>query len=120
MGVLWMRARAQLRGRARANLFLALLVGLACQRAYHIVGLVVLHLEARDAVGLQYLLDIGHRQADGLGSLLALRLILRIGFVSEGAARGVESHAQVRRLLLLDDLLQGVHKAQDGRCVLSA
>jgi hypothetical protein len=28
MGVLWMRARAQLRGRARANLFLALLVGL--------------------------------------------------------------------------------------------
>jgi FtsX-like permease family len=29
MGVLWMRARAQLRGRARANLFLALLVGLA-------------------------------------------------------------------------------------------
>jgi hypothetical protein len=29
MGVLWTRARAQLRGRARANLFLALLVGLA-------------------------------------------------------------------------------------------
>jgi putative ABC transport system permease protein len=29
MGVLWMRARAQLRGRARASLFLALLVGLA-------------------------------------------------------------------------------------------
>jgi hypothetical protein len=29
MGVLWMRARAQLRGRARANLFLVLLVGLA-------------------------------------------------------------------------------------------
>jgi FtsX-like permease family len=29
MGVLWMRARAQLRGRARANLLLALLVGLA-------------------------------------------------------------------------------------------
>lgn len=29
MGVLWLRARAQLRGRARANLFLALLVGLA-------------------------------------------------------------------------------------------
>jgi FtsX-like permease family len=29
MGVLWMRARAQLRGRARANLFLILLVGLA-------------------------------------------------------------------------------------------
>ena len=29
MGVLWMRARAQLRGRVGANLFLALLVGLA-------------------------------------------------------------------------------------------
>jgi hypothetical protein len=29
MGVLWLRARAQLRGRARANLFLVLLVGLA-------------------------------------------------------------------------------------------
>ena len=106
-------------GRHHVGLY-ALLVGLACQRAYHIVGLVVLHFEARDAVGLQYLLDIGHRQADGLGSLLALRLILRIGFVAEGAARGVESHAQVGGLLLLNDLLQGVHKAQDGRCVLSA
>ena len=29
MGVLWMRARAQLRGQARANLFLVLLIGLA-------------------------------------------------------------------------------------------
>ena len=29
MGVLWMRARAQLRGRVRANLFLVLLIGLA-------------------------------------------------------------------------------------------
>jgi hypothetical protein len=29
MGVLWMRAKAQLRGRARANLFLVLLIGLA-------------------------------------------------------------------------------------------
>jgi hypothetical protein len=29
MGVLWLRARAQLRGRALANLFLVLLVGLA-------------------------------------------------------------------------------------------
>ena len=29
MGVLWLRARAQLRGRALATLFLVLLVGLA-------------------------------------------------------------------------------------------
>ena len=29
MGVLWLRAKAQLRGRARASLLLALLVGLA-------------------------------------------------------------------------------------------
>ena len=95
-------------------------VGLACQCAYHIIGLEALYLQQGDTVGLQYLFDVRDSQADSLWSLLSLSLVLRISFMAKGAARRVEGNTQMGRLLFLNHFFQSIRKAKDGRCVLSA
>ena len=97
----------------------ALRLGLCCQRADDIVGLVARHLQYGNPVRLQQLLDDGHAEADSLRRLLALRFIGWVGLVAEGAAVGVEGHADVRGLLLRQHLVQRVDEAVDGRDILA-
>ena len=86
--------------------------GLRGQGAYDVVGLVAGHLEDGDAVGPDDVLDDGHGESDGLGRLFALGLVFGVGLVPEGGSRGVECHADVGGLLLLQHLLQGVDESQ--------
>ena len=81
-----------------------------------VVSLKAIDLQTWDVPRLEQLLDDGHRAFDVLGSLLALRLILRESFVAEGLPV-VESHADVSGVLLVDDFLERVHKPHYGRCV---
>ena len=89
----------------------AQLVSLTRQGADDVVGLVALHLEHRNAVGRQDVLDDGHGEADGFGRLLALSLVEGVGLVAEGRAVGVEGHADVGGMLLRQHLVQRVHEA---------
>ena len=90
-----------------------------CKCAYDIVGLIPLHLQHGNVVGLQYLLYLGHGKAYGLGRLLALGLVVGEGLVAESASVWVESHAKVCGAHVAQDVLQGVHKAQYGARVLA-
>ncbi len=45
------------------------------QSAYHVIGLIALHLDHRDAVGFEDTLDIRHRRGD------IFRLLVAVGFV---------------------------------------
>ena len=92
---------------------------MAGQGADDIVGLKARHLQHRDVIGRQNLLDMGHGKADALGCGLALGLVFGVGFVAEGAASGVKGHTDVGGLLLGKHLFKGVHKTQYGRCVLA-
>ena len=84
---------------------------------YHVVGFVTRHLEDGDAIGTYDVLDDGHREADDLGRLFALCLVLLVGLVAESRSGGVESHADVRGIFFLEHLFERVDKAHYGRCV---
>ena len=87
------------------------------QRADDVVGLVAIHLENGDVVGLEDVLDDGHTRADILGSLLALRLVFRESLVAERRSVRVESHTDMRWFLLFKHLVERVAKAHNGRGV---
>ena len=94
-----------------------LLLGQFGQGAYHVVGLEAGHLDDGDVVGLDNLLDDGHRVAYHLGCLLTLGLVLLVGLVTEGGTLGVEPHGDVRRILFLEQLFECIDKPQNGRSV---
>ena len=73
----------------------ALFVSLMSQGADDVVGFVSGHFQDGDAIGLQNLLDDGHRKGDGFRRLFALRLIAGKGFVAEGSAMRIEGDADV-------------------------
>ncbi len=80
----------------------------------HVVGLEPLDLQHRNPVSLENLLDIRHGGPDGLGSLLPLGLVERIGNVSESRSLRVERHTDIVGSLLPQNLLQRVHETEDG------
>ena len=90
-----------------------------CQCSYYIVGLVSRDFKHGNVVSLQYLLYLGHGKAYCLGCLLALSLVFGKRLVAEGAAMWVKGHTKVCGAHVAQHILQGVHKAQDGTCVLA-
>ncbi len=72
-----------------------LLLGNVRQCAYHIVGFISRNFDSGDSVGLYDVLYIGNRQGYVLRLLVALRLVLGIGFVAECGAARVEAHRDV-------------------------
>ena len=83
-----------------------------------IIGLITLDLKDWDAIGLQDAFDIGNSYQDAFGRLLAVGLVGLVALVPKGLASWrVEAHGNVRRLLALEQVLQGVDKAEHGRCV---
>ena len=96
------------------------LVGLTRQGAYHVVGLKAGCFYDRDIVSFEYLLYDRCAEAYSLGRFLALCLVRRIGFVAEGAAVRVESHANVCGLLLAEHFLERVEETEDSRDILAA
>ena len=95
-----------------------LLLGLVREGADDIVGLITLDLKDGDAVGLQDAFDVGNGDEDALGRLVAVGLIGLVALVTESlAARRVKAHGDVRRLLALEQFLQGVDKAEHRRGV---
>ena len=96
----------------------SLLLGLVGEGADDIVGLIALNLKDGDAVGLQDAFDVGDSHEDAFGRLFAVGLVGFVILVPEGlAAWRVEAHGDVRRPLALEQVLQGVDKAEHGRCV---
>ena len=95
----------------------ALSSGFGGKRAYHVVCLITGYLEDGDAVGTDDILYNRNGEADGLGRLLALCLVLFVGLVAEGGARRVEGYSYVCGILFFEHFFQGVYKAQNGRSV---
>ncbi len=91
-----------------------------CQGADDVVGLEAGNLDDRDAIGLQNLLDVGHRKADSLGGFFALSLVGRVGLMAESSAFGVEGNAYVVGILLSEHFFQRIDEAHHSRCILSA
>ena len=84
--------------------------------ANHVVGLEPIDLQARNVPRLKQLLDDWHRAFDVLGRFLALCFVLGKSLVAE-CFSVVESHADMRRLFLGDNLVKRVHKAHHSRCI---
>ena len=82
------------------------------QRADHVVGLVTLDFEDRDAHGFQHTLDIGDGEEDVLGRLGTVGLVLGKYLPAEAAALGVERHAQQVGPLSLLDVAQELYEAE--------
>ena len=95
-----------------------LLLGLMGKGTDDIIGLKPLDLKDGDAIGLQDAFDIGHSDEDALGRFVAVGLVGRVVLVPEClAARWIEAHGDVARLLALEQVLQGVDKAEYSRRV---
>ena len=94
------------------------LAGLQGYGAYHVVSLIAGYLQYGNIVCAQDFLYYRYAEAYVLRRLLALRLILGIDLMAEGAALGVEGHGYVGGLLLVQYLLQRVDEAEDGGGVL--
>jgi len=97
----------------------ALLLGLLGQGADDVVGLPVLLLEHRDVERLDQGAAPGDRRLHLLGHLPAGGLVLRMHLLPEAVA-GVEDHAQVVRIVLLQEVDQEPGEPEGGRGVLAA
>ena len=82
------------------------------QRADHVVCLVTLDFEDRDAHGFQHPFDIGDGEEDVLGRLGAVGLVLGKYLPAEAASLGVERHAQQVGPLTLLDVAQELYEAE--------
>ena len=88
------------------------------ERADDVVGLIALDLVDGDLIGLEDALDVGDGGKDALGRLLAVGFVGLVALVAEGAAAGrIKAHGDVRRIFPLEQVLQGVDKAEHGRRV---
>ena len=94
-----------------------LLFGKQRQGANHIVGFVAGHLEHGNVISLGNALDVWHRLAYVLGRLFASSLVFGVHLVAERAALGVEADGDVAWVLALQQVLQRVHKSENGRSV---
>ena len=94
-----------------------LLLGHAGQCAYDVVGLEPFHLDQRDVVSFDNLLDDRHRQLDVLGSRGACSLVIFGGLMAERRTLRIEAYRDVRGILLAQQFLECVHKAENGGCV---
>ena len=85
--------------------------------ADHVVGLIALDFENRDAHGFEHPLDIGHRNEYVLRSLGAVGLVFGEDLAAETATLGIERHAQQVGALTLLDVAEELHEAEDHRGV---
>ena len=84
--------------------------------ANYIVGLEAVTLEYGDVeCGEQFLYN-RYREFYVLGSFFPLCLVFRKSFVAECLPM-VESYSNMRGVFFVDDFVQGIAKAQNGRCV---
>ncbi len=90
---------------------------MARESAYHVVGLISRHLDHRYAVCTDYILYIWHRACDILRLLFALRLVGLIHLMAESRARRIKTHRNMRWILLFQDLVESIDKAEYSRCV---
>ena len=81
--------------------------------AYHVVGLIAVHLQNRDAIGGKYILDDGHGALDVFWSLFSLCLIFRERLIAEGQSV-VESHAYVGGFFLGQHLVERIAETHYG------
>ena len=95
-----------------------LLLGLVGEGTDDIVGLKAFYLKDGDAVGLEDAFDVGHGNEDALGRLVAVGLVGRVVLMPERLAPWwVKAHGDVAGLFTLEQVLQGVDKAEHGRRV---
>ncbi len=83
------------------------------QRAHDVVGLVVVELEARDAEGFDRLADVGDLRHEILGHRRAVGLVVGVLLGAHRLVGDVEGHADEVRRLVLQDLAQDLHEAED-------
>ncbi len=85
--------------------------------AYDIVSLISRHFHHRNAVSLDYILDIWNGQCYILRLLIALRLVLRISFMAECGTGRIETHRNVGWIIFFEKLVESVHKSEYSRRV---
>ena len=85
--------------------------------ADHVVGLIALDFENRDAHGFEHPLDVGHRDEYVLRSFGAVGLVFGEDLAAETAPLGIERHAQQVGALALLDVAEELHEAEDHRGV---
>ena len=78
----------------------------------HVVGLVPLDFEDRDAHRFEHPLDVGHRKQDVLGRLGTVRLVLGEDVAAETAPLGIEGHAQQVGPFALLNVAQELHEPE--------
>ncbi len=86
---------------------------LAGQRADHVVGLVTLHLQHRNAHRIQNLLDVGNRKDDVLGGVGPVGLVFGEDLPAETASLRIERYSQQVGFLALEDVAQELDEAED-------
>ncbi|MPM88391.1 hypothetical protein SDC9_135494 [bioreactor metagenome] len=87
--------------------------------ADHIISFITGHLQHWNIVCFNDLLDDGYRTFDIFRSRFALRFVGLILLVTESRTIRIESNRYMRRIFLLEHLLQGIHKPEDGGSVLT-
>ena len=85
--------------------------------ADHVVGLVSLDFEDRNAHRLEDPLHVGNRQQDVLGRLRTVGFVGGEDLAAETAPLGIEGHAQQVGTLALEHVAQELHEAEDHRGV---
>ena len=85
--------------------------------ADHVVGLITLDFEDRDAHRLQHPFHVGNRQQNIFGRLRAIGLVLRKNLPPETPARGIEGNPQQIGAFALLDVAQELHEAEHHRGV---
>ena len=88
--------------------------GLFSQRTDDVISLETIDLQDGNAVGIEQVFNDGNSLTDVFGRLLTLCLILWKSLATERGSVGVESHTDVRRLLLGEHLVQGVEESHNG------
>jgi len=84
-----------------------------------IICLISFHLEVRDVKNMGSLPDAGDLCHEVVGHLSPGGLILRVHLVAESRLFRIENNRDIIRVLILNDLHQGVDKAEGGRRILS-
>ena len=95
------------------------LFALLGERTDDIIRFKTQHLKGRYIHRFQQPFDDRHRLANILRRLLALRLVLLVCLVTEGAAFRVKRHTDMRRIDFLQQVIQRDGKTEDRRGVLS-
>ena len=95
----------------------ALFFGAARERADNVVGFKALFRENGNIKRFEKFLNLRNGGADLFGGFFALRFVFGKFVVPERRPGDIERHGDVRRLLLIDDLKQGVDESKNSRDV---